>query len=1170
MKKGLLYRTTAKLLIVSQLAQLFYIPFAVSKQTTTNEASVNKVGQSGLNYVNQSAEAWLNQYGTAKVQTGYNFETETFTPSSIDFLLPFFDSEKDVLFTQFGYRYEDSTDTLNFGLGYRHNFEQNLFGSTQSLIGINAFYDRNMKDKVDRIGLGAEYFTDYLRLTTNGYFRLSDWKDVDTHFDKFGDNTLQARAANGFDIKLDSYLPSYPHIGMNLKYEQYFGDDVDLFKQDTLQTDPHAFTLGLNYTPIPLMTWEVSHTEGKSNLSDTKATLALNYRFGVPIEAQLNPSNVKQMRQVSTSRYDLVDRNSTIVMAYRQKQQEENTPEITLPEKVAFMEMQILKNDAIANGVSTNEVAVSVRDADNQPLENVVIKLNNVLDETIDIQTTDEMGDVQFTINSFIPGIMRIEAIVVGNESKRASSEINFVDELSFENATMNLVALKDNALADGIDEVQLQAKLLDKNGQPLSNIWIDVHTTNTTSVIDTVQTDSNGQALVSLSSNDVVIKGIYVNVRDVRPVIQSNVVQVYFNSNPLEADRIFLSLVENNAVANGIADNIVQAVLVGENNNPLHGVDVRFYDDEAPSIDLAVSSTDIDGRVNFNIASTIAGVKTIGAQVVAKPEVRSAVFVTFQAIPGEVTMTVSDGPKLANGQEAFLITATVLDPNGMPVKNINVDIVGDNGEIIRNVNNQQLRGVTDIDGQIIFNLASITAQTIGIAAIVDESTITSARQEISFIADISNAQIESITAAKNTLIANGEDTTDVTVRVTDNFNNALSNYGDIIVSDSRGNTYNNPFTTGDNGTFNIPIASAIEAGDLVLSVTLPNNQTAQTTITFEQLIIQSSISLSTDDLNVIADGINSTIIRGTALDQYGFALANQPVTVSDNRGWNAGAVITDSNGEFVITTLPASNIVTQVTVTATLVNEPSVSSSTIMYFNGDLLTMDIYSLTADDLTMIANSDESTTLRAIVKDNNGLPVINQQVTFSGQDLPIIGVATTDENGLATMTFNARLGTGTFLRPLGVYEINAVLITPDQRISNATLFLDFLYSDQGINIFDIQLMDSTHATFVSTFHYTVKDEFGNPALIGYILNAQLRIGHSNDGPLATYADDILMLAHYPITQAGIGRMMMSFGKEGDYRLTIFTPLGVSQYIDITVLPGSEYPGFPGYPPLPSVP
>ncbi|TBL66022.1 inverse autotransporter beta domain-containing protein, partial [Hafnia paralvei] len=102
------------------------------------------------------------------------------------------------------------------------------------------------------LGVGGEAWTDYLKLAVNGYYGLTDWHQSRQSAMKDYDE----RPANGFDLRAEAYLPSYPQLGANLKYEQYFGKGVDLgigTHPDDLKDNPKALTFGLNYTPIPLV-----------------------------------------------------------------------------------------------------------------------------------------------------------------------------------------------------------------------------------------------------------------------------------------------------------------------------------------------------------------------------------------------------------------------------------------------------------------------------------------------------------------------------------------------------------------------------------------------------------------------------------------------------------------------------------------------------------------------------------------------------------------------------------------------------------------------------------------------------------------------------------------------------------------------------------------------------
>ncbi|MDE9437177.1 inverse autotransporter beta domain-containing protein [Xenorhabdus bovienii] len=257
--------------------------------------------------VNSEAQKWLSQFGTARI----NFSVDKkgkLENSAFDLLFPLYDNKTDwLLFSQFGYRNKDSRNTMNLGLGGRY-FQNNW------MYGLNTFFDHDFTGKNRRLGLGGEIWGDYLKLSANAYYRLSDWQHSRDHKDYY------ERPANGYDINGEFFLPAYPNLGAKLTYEQYFGDNVTLFNRDTKQKNPSLAKLGLTYTPIPLVTMGVDYKQGGSGHTETQFLANLNYRLGVPLSMQLSPDNVASMRTLAGSRYDLVERNYNIVLDHKKKQ----------------------------------------------------------------------------------------------------------------------------------------------------------------------------------------------------------------------------------------------------------------------------------------------------------------------------------------------------------------------------------------------------------------------------------------------------------------------------------------------------------------------------------------------------------------------------------------------------------------------------------------------------------------------------------------------------------------------------------------------------------------------------------------------------------------------------------------------------------------------------------
>ncbi|HFO2535014.1 TPA: YrIlm family inverse autotransporter adhesin, partial [Yersinia enterocolitica] len=268
------------------------------------------------NEFNSSAQQWLSQFGTARVQMNLNDDFKL-DGSAVDVLLPLYDNQKSILFTQLGARNQDSRNTVNIGAGVR-TFQNNW------MYGANTFFDNDMTGKNRRVGIGAEAWTDYLKLSANSYFGTTDWHQSRDFAD------YNERPANGYDVRAEAYLPTYPQLGGKLMYEKYRGDEVALFGKDNRQKNPYAVTAGVNYTPIPLLTVATEHRAGKGGKNDSSINFQLNYRLGESWQSHISPSAVASSRTLASSRYDLVERNNNIVLDY----QKQALMQLTLPDAV--------------------------------------------------------------------------------------------------------------------------------------------------------------------------------------------------------------------------------------------------------------------------------------------------------------------------------------------------------------------------------------------------------------------------------------------------------------------------------------------------------------------------------------------------------------------------------------------------------------------------------------------------------------------------------------------------------------------------------------------------------------------------------------------------------------------------------------------------------------------
>lgn len=182
-----------------------------------------------LNRLQQKSEAMLSPLGYTQVKLNVD-ESGRFSGSSGQMLLPLDDQKtRGLTYGQLGLQGVD--DDIVGNMGQRWN-------ASRWLLGLNVFYDQYLQHNSLRRGsVGAEARSDYLALSSNYYYPLSAMHALND------DDDERVRMASGYDITTQGYLPFYRQLGASVKYEQYFGQRVDVFDSGNYRANPAAVEL---------------------------------------------------------------------------------------------------------------------------------------------------------------------------------------------------------------------------------------------------------------------------------------------------------------------------------------------------------------------------------------------------------------------------------------------------------------------------------------------------------------------------------------------------------------------------------------------------------------------------------------------------------------------------------------------------------------------------------------------------------------------------------------------------------------------------------------------------------------------------------------------------------------------------------------------------------------
>ena len=285
----------------------------------------------GLNYgmgmLNSAGEAALSGLvDNGRARLNFQLDRDGRFSGEGDVLLPFRDAPQHTLFTQIGARSmdvsggeEDGSQRWigNFGLGHRwFPFAESMEEAGNLMLGWNVFFDNDFSRSHQRGGAGVEARYDWFHLAANYYTPLSGWKNSRD----FDGDFVEERPARGWDARAKAYLPFYRNVALTGSFSQWYGDNVAMYgSSDDLEKDPRVWSYGVEYTPIPLLSAFARQRSTERGKPDTEFGLQFTWHFDMPWEEQTSHAKVAELRTVSGSRHEFVDRENRIILEYRAK-----------------------------------------------------------------------------------------------------------------------------------------------------------------------------------------------------------------------------------------------------------------------------------------------------------------------------------------------------------------------------------------------------------------------------------------------------------------------------------------------------------------------------------------------------------------------------------------------------------------------------------------------------------------------------------------------------------------------------------------------------------------------------------------------------------------------------------------------------------------------------------
>ncbi|HAL7742117.1 TPA: inverse autotransporter adhesin-like protein YeeJ [Escherichia coli] len=966
---------------------------------------------------------WLSRFGTARITLGVD-EDFSLKNSQFDFLHPWYETPDNLFFSQHTLHRTDERTQINNGLGWRH------FTPTW-MSGINFFFDHDLSRYHSRAGIGAEYWRDYLKLSSNGYLRLTNWRSAPEL-----DNDYEARPANGWDVRAEGWLPAWPHLGGKLVYEQYYGDEVALFDKDDRQSNPHAITAGLNYTPFPLMTFSAEQRQGKQGENDTRFAVDFTWQPGSAMQKQLDPNEVAARRSLAGSRYELVDRNNNIVLEYRKKE----LVRLTLIDPVTGKSGEVkslvssLQTKYALKGYNVEATALEAAGG------KVVTTGKDILvtlppyrftstpetDNTWPIEVTAE--DVKGNFSNREQSMVVVQAPTLSQKDSSVSLSTQTLSADSHSTATLTFIA--HDAAGNPVIGLVLSTRHEGVQDITLSD-WKDNGDGSYTQILTTGSMSGTLTLMPQLNGVDAAKAPAVVNIISVSSSRTHSSIKIdkdrYLSGNPIE----------------------VTVELRDENDKPVK--------EQKQQLNTAVSIDNVKPGVTTDWKETADGVYkatytayTKGSGLTAKllmqnwnEDLHTAGFI-IDANPQSAkiaTLSASNNGVLANENAANTVSVNVADEGSNPINDHTVTFAVLSGSAT-SFNNQNT-AKTDVNGLATFDLKSSKQEDNTVEVTLENGV----KQTliVSFVGDSSTAQVD-LQKSKNEVVADGNDSATMTATVRDAKGNLLN---DVKVTFNVNSAEAKLSQTEVNSHDGIATATltSLKNGDYRVTASVSSGSQANQQVNFIGDQSTAALTLSVPSGDITVTNTAPQHMTATLQDKNGNPLKDKEITFTVPNDVasrfsisNGGKGMTDSNG-VAIASLTGTLAGTHM-ITARLANS-NVSDTQPMTFVADKDSA-VVVLQTSKAEIIGNGVDETTLTATVKDPFDNVVKDLPVTFSTNpaDTQLSqSTSNTNDSGVAEVTLKGTvLGvhTAEATLPNGNNDTKTVNIAPDTSNAQVTL------------------------------------------------------------------------------------------------------------------------------------
>lgn len=765
--------------------------------------------------------------------------------------------------------------------------------------------------------------------------------------------------------------------------------------------------------------------DAKGNLlNDVKVTFNVN-----SAEAKLSQTEVNSHDGIATATLTSLKNGDYRVTASVSSGSQANQQVIFIGDQsTAALTLSVPSGDITVTNTAPLHMTATLQDKNGNPLKDkeITFSVPNDVASRFSISNsgkgmTDSNGTAIASLTGTLAGTHMITA-------RLANSNVSDTQPMTFvadkDRAVVVLQTSKAEIIGNGVDETTLTATVKDPSNHPVAGITVTF--TMPQDVAANFTLENNGIAITQANGEaHVTLKGKKAGTHTVTATLGNNNTSdsqpVTFVADKTSA-QVVLQMSKDEITGNGVDNATLTATVKDQFDNEVNNLPVTFSSASSGlTLTPGVSNTNESGIAQATLAGVAFGEQTVTASLANNGasdnktvhfigDTAAAKIIELTPVPDSI---IAGTPQNSSGS---VITATVVDNNGFPVKGVTVNFTSrtnsaemtNGGQAVTNEQGKATVTYTNTRSSIESGARPDTVE----ASLENGSSTLST--SINVNADASTAHLTLLQALFDTVSAG--DTTNLYIEVKDNYGNGVPQQEVTLrVSPSEGVPPSNNaiYTTNHDGNFYASF-TATKAGVYQVTATLENGDSMQQTVTYVPNVANAEITLAASKDPVIADNNDLTTLTATVADTEGNAIANTEVTFTLPEDVKAnftlsdgGKAITDAEGKAKVT-LKGTKAGAH-TVTASMTGGKS--EQLVVNFIADTLSAQV-NLNVTEDNFIANNVGMTTLQATVTDGNGNPLANETVTFTlpadvsasftlGQG----GSAITDINGKAEVTLS---------------------------------------------------------------------------------------------------------------------------------------------------------------------